>query len=348
MKYCPRLTDDQLLELKAFIRDKQTSSAEFRRAQAIIMLDKMMDIPIITEITGYERRQIYDLRRDYLRGGTEAIRTKRKGKPRELLTRKQLREIYQTVKLKSPKDFGYPWNYWTTWCLAHWIEIQFQVRYKSKTSYYLIFKRVKFTYHKPGRVYVKRDEAEVRKWQEETRPLIQKVWGDPETIILCEDEMILSSLTTIQKIWLPEGEYPQIEVSNTRKNKSIYGFLNLKTGTEHAFSSEKQTMFTTEKILKKVRKMYPKKRLLLLWDGPGWHRGSKVTQFIKKDGHIKVIFFPKYSPDQNPQEHVWKTGREQVTHNNFIPNVDKVADDFVKYLNSTAFPYQLLGFSAGS
>lgn len=46
------------------------------------------------------------------------------------------------------------------------------------------------------------------------------------------------------------------------------------------------------------------------------------TEYIKKDGNIEEIFFPKYSPDQNPQEHVWKTGREQVTHNNFIPKIN--------------------------
>ena len=37
------------------------------------------------------------------------------------------------------------------------------------------------------------------------------------------------------RIGLRKGEYPKIEVSNTKKNKSIYGFLNIKNGTEHSF-----------------------------------------------------------------------------------------------------------------
>lgn len=89
-------------------------------------------------------------------------------------------------------------------------------------------------------------------------------------------------------------------------------------------------------------------KILLLWDGPGTHKGSEVTNFLKEDGNIEVIYFPSYSPEENPQEHIWNTGREHVTHNNFIPNVEKTANDFVEYLNRTKFPYKLLGFSAKS
>jgi hypothetical protein len=36
-----------------------------------------------------------------------------------------------------------------------------------------------------------------------------------------------------------------IETNGTRKNRSIYGFLNLKTGKEHAFATMRQTMHET-------------------------------------------------------------------------------------------------------
>lgn len=230
------------------------------------------------------------------------------------------------------------------------------VTYKSKTSYYLIFKRVKFTYHKPGKIYVKRDEAEVSKWRQESYPLIKRAWEDKDTVILSADEMILSSQTTIQKIWLPQGEYPKIDVQNGKRNLSIYGFLNLKTGTEHAFVTDKQTMKVTRKILGNVRRIYPRKlnksnkipgkKLLILWDNPGWHRGSAVADYIKKDRKIKIIYFPKYSPDLNPQEHVWKEGRSKVTHNTFMGNLNQTAKDFVNYLNRTKFNYNLMGFTS--
>ena len=92
--------------------------------------------------------------------------------------------------------------------------------------------------------------------------------------------------------------------------------------------------------------MYPNQKILLLWDGAGWHRGSVVQNFLKEDGNIETIYFPPYSPEENPQEHVWKEGRSKITHNKFIPDIDKVVSDFVSYLISENFSYKLLNLSA--
>lgn len=310
------------------------------------MLDASEPIAKIEDLTTLKRSRIFGLRKVYQTKGLKAIR----GKPRKiktLLTGKQLKEIEKTIREGKPADLGYKGErFWTTSLLADYLERSFSVKYRSKTSYYLIFKRIKFTYHKPGRVYVKRNEGQVRKWRKETKPRIQKAWGEENTVILCADEMLLSTQTTVQKIWLPEGEYPQIEVSNTRKNKSIYGFLNLKTGREHAFAAERQTMFETEEKLKEIRKIYPQQKILLLWDNPGWHRGSRVIDFLKKDGRIEAVYFPAYAPEENPQEHVWKTGRTRVTHNQFIPKLEETVAEFLAYLNRTKFSYSLLGFKS--
>ncbi len=90
--------------------------------------------------------------------------------------------------------------------------------------------------------------------------------------------------------------------------------------------------------------IYSRERLLIFWDGAGWHRGSKVQEFIKEDKNIEIIYFPKYAPELNPQEYVWKNGRSKVTHNEFIKDIDQSTDKFVDYLNNTNFNYPLLGF----
>ena len=87
-------------------------------------------------------------------------------------------------------------------------------------------------------------------------------------------------------------------------------------------------------------------KLLLIWDKAPWHQGSQAQKCIKEDGNIQTISFPSAAPEQNPQEHVWKSGRSHVTHNNFIKDIDSATDEFVNYLNATKFNYSLLGSSA--
>ena len=351
MKRSAKLTRGQKQEIQTCIRNGGHSGREVRRAQAVLLIDEEVDTAAIHVVTGYKRRQIFMLRKKYLTGGIEAIKDKQKGTPKELLTKRQRAEIIETIKKKKPSELGtyyQNYEYWTTGILGAYIDRTYEVKYKSKTSHYLLFKEAKFTYHKPGRVSQRRNEQEVQEWQRSVTPQVKTAWHDPNTIILTEDEMHLSNQTTVQKIWLPKGEYPKIEVVRKRDARSIYGFLNIKTGQEHAFKTQWQNMYITAEILPKVRALYPNKKILLLWDQAGWHKGSEAQKVIREDGNVETLYFPAAAPEENPQEHVWKNGRSQCVHNKFIEDMDTATDEFVHYLNTTKFPYSLLGFSARS
>lgn len=348
MKKCRKLAKKEISQLQEVINNSQSSGREVRRAQSILLLDQDTDIKMIIALTKYSRRQIFDLRKNYFNKGLPAIKDKKKGKPKEILTKKQRQEVLTILTSKTPLDYDYDCDYWTTNILGDFIEQTYQVKYKSRTSIYLIFKQAKFTFHKPGRVYEKRNEQEVAEWRKETKIKVDKAIKEPNTIVLVEDEMVLSTQTTFQKIWLPKGEYPKIEVSSEKKNRSIYGFLNIQTGKEHAFKTEWQNMYITYDVLGKLRQIYPDQKILLVWDQAPWHKGSRAQKFIRQDGKIDTIYFPRAAPEENPQEHVWKSGRSQISHNRFIKNIDEATDEFVNYLNNTTFNYSFMGISAGS
>lgn len=328
--------------------DSKSSGREVRRAMAILQLNNEIAIKTIISQTRYSRRQIFDLRKNYLDKGMKAIKDKKKGKPREILTKKQLEEIVNTIKDKTPKDYGYDTDYWTTGIVGAVIEQEYQVKYQSKTLIYLIFTRAKFSYHKPDRLYQARNEQEVQNWRNEAKIKVKQALSEKETVVLVADEMSLPTQTTVQKIWLPEGEYPKIQVATKRDARSIYGFLNIRNGRETAFKTKWQNRYETREVLEKLRKVYPDKRIFLIWDKAPWHKGSVVQQFIKEDGKIQTFDFPRTAPEENPQEHVWKNGRSKVSHNRFIENIDETTDEFVKYLNTTIFSYSLSCISAES
>jgi transposase len=340
------LNDSQLNDLKAFSKDKETTKIESLRVQAILMLNKRLETEIIEEFTGFKRSSIFALRNKYLKHGIDGIRSKRKKKPRGILTKNQRVQVVEVLKKQLPRDYGFDEDFWTTWSLGHLIHEQYGVKYKSRTSLYLIFKEAHFTFHKPGKVYKKRDNQQVETWKQQVKPVLEKAWHDNNTEIFAEDEMILSSVTTFQKVWLPAGEYPKIEVTSKREKCSFYGFLNIKTGREIAFIKEKQNMYVTTEVLQKLRSAYPKKKILLFWDNAGWHKGSAVQDFIAADNNIEIINFPPYAPEENPQEKVWKAGRKAVSHNRYIEKIQHIANEFAEHLNNNFFEYSLLGFKS--
>lgn len=312
-----------------------------RRALAVINLEDGLDLDLFDISTKHAQR----LRRVFRNDGVEAFRDNRHNNQKVLLTKKERDAVSTMLRTSTPNDHGYSDSpFWSTRILAAVIELKYRVRFASKTSYYLLFREATFTFHLPGKKYEKADAAAVIIWKNEHNSRLKEAFADPYTVILCEDEMVLTQATTTQKVWIPQGTSPAIiETNRSRKNRSFYGFLNVKSGKEHAFVTERQTMYETAKILAKVRKCYPNKRILLIWDGAGWHRGS-VAQAAVKKLHIDTIHFPPYSPELNPQEHVWKEGRSAVTHNRHIPNIEPVAREFADHLNSTIYHYSLLDF----
>jgi transposase len=344
----PKLIQNQIQELNEIIQKGKSSGPEVRRAQTILLVDREADSIAIKTVTGYSRRHAFTLRCRYFQIGISAVQDKRKGKPKELLNKTQRDELIDKVKTTSPTEHGYNNSYWTTGILGDFIEKEYEVKYKSKTSYYLIFKGARFTFHKPGKVYERRDEAEVKKWRKTAKIKIKKALADPKTVILAEDEMSLSMQTTFQKIWLPAGEYPKIEVSSQRTARSIYGFLNVRNGKEHAFKTEWQNMYITAEVLEKLRKVYPTEKILLIWDQAPSHKGSVAQKFIQDDKNIQTLHFPRAAPEENPQEHVWKDGRSKISHNRYIQNIDAVTDEFIEYLNKTEFHYSFLDWKIGA
>lgn len=341
-----KLKQKQISELEEIIADVKRKSAEVRRTQAVLMLARSVPTETIILATGLSKSRMFGLYGAYLKDGATVLVDKRQGKPKELLTKKQRNEIISIIGKKTPKQLGFGNAFWTTGVLGAWIEQKYDVKYKSKTSLYLVFRKASFSYHKPQRRYHEHNEQEIQTWQKATKPLVEKHFADPKTVILTADEMILTTKTTTQKVWLPQGETVRVDVANSSiERRQVYGFLNVKTGQEHAFKTMKQNMVVTADVLKEVRALYPNKKIVLLWDNAGWHKGSVVQEFIKQDDNMEVIHFPKYAPEENPQEHVWKRGRSETTHNRFIEDIDAATDDLVTFLNSTRFPYVLLGLS---
>jgi transposase len=338
------VSEDKIKILEKYITKKQGSAKELARCQAILMHANRIDFKTIALITGIKKSALFQWRSRFIKSGIDELKDKNKPASKALLTKAQIAETLHILKTKTPQAFEYQADFWTAAILAHMLKEKYNVEPKTKKPLYLLFKQAKFSFHKPGQQYRNRNQQEIDEWVEKNKPIIEGYLKDPNIIVLTGDEMVLSTQTTFQKIWLPINQYPKIDVSNNRKNRSVYGFLNIKDGTQHAFKTEWQNSTITCEVLEKVCKAYPGLNIVLLWDNASWHRSQEVREWLKNTKHnIYLMALPRYAPELNPQEHVWKEGRSKTTHNKFIENIDTATDELVDYLNNTKFNYKLLG-----
>ena len=64
-------------------------------------------------------------------------------------------------------------------------------------------------------------------------------------------------------------------------------------------------------------------------DGVGWHQSKSLAL----PENLRLHFLPPYSPELNPQEHIWDELREKHFHNQAFDSLDALEDQLVKGLS---------------
>jgi len=122
----------------------------------------------------------------------------------------------------------------------------------------------------------------------------------------------------------------------------FYGSLNLQTGQEIAMRSDSMNAEVSAQHLEMLLDANPDVPILLFWDRAPWHRGKSIDQVLEAHPRLEIIFFPSAAPDLNPQEHVWKAVRKEVSHNHLEARLPNLADRFLVSLNSSSFKSSFL------
>ena len=157
--------------------------------------------------------------------------------------------------------------------------------------------------------------------------------------------MNLNQETKTKNVWYRRGEDPIIEAKRKEESQNFYGALNMSKGKNRgkctAMAVDKQNSQTTIKFLNKLLETYQNRKIFLIWDGASWHKSKKIREFLSKTNKGKVrlelFLFPPYSPEFNPQEHVWKFLRQSITHNRLEKDFPVLIKDCLKFLKKTDF-----------
>ncbi len=256
-----------------------------------------------------------------------------------LFTKKQREEIAKTLK-KPPSKQGIPASFWSIAALKTYLSATYGVVYESDRSYHHLFELVNFSYKLPDAFDQRRDDALVIKRMKEIRSEIAHLKGYE---IFVADESSIVWETELRRAWLKKGEKTILKVNRTKQRQNYFGALNLRSHRHHLVPLSWQNTETMIEALRGLSKKYPEKKLCIIWDNARWHRSNALRVLLgkgKEFSHIRFVWLPPYAPDQNPEEHVWKYGKEHIA-NRVYASFKELTDTFASALAGKKFPYQM-------
>lgn len=310
------------------------------KAQAILLSSRGCSPYEISRITFRDEKTVREWVKAFQRERVASLFPRYRGNQNAAkLTRVQKQTVAQ-VLARPPSAYGLPKQFWEVKSLKSCLRAEFGVVYESDRSYHLLFKLHRYSFHLPVRQNRRRDEAKSQRRMAEIRESITPYWQATNWEILVGDETRLVWEALIRRAWLPQGERTIIKVEKKKSGQSLMGFLNLKSGRPHLYPMSWQNQKETVRVLRRLKREYPGQKLCLIWDNASWHRGRWLRENLKRSlKPFYLLNLPPYSPEANPQEHIWKYAKEEIANYQFS-NLGELTTAFRKIVIGRNYPYR--------
>jgi transposase len=258
------------------------------------------------------------------------------------LTREQKKEIKQLLS-EPPSEYGIPPRFWDVPKLKQYVSAVFDVVYESDVSYHLLLKFSGLSLKYPDVVSPRRNEEAIKKRIKEIRREIKPLLKNDSWIVFASDETRLQKQAEIRRAWLIKGKRTVVKTERSKEHQNYLGFLDQNTHLCQVFPIKRGNTAETIKVLKKLVKQYPDKRICIVWDNAKWHKSKQLREQLKKGKsleRIHLIALEPYAPETNPIEHVWGYAKNKLA-NKAGRDFEEIKQEFIQLTNQQIFAYQI-------
>lgn len=258
-------------------------------------------------------------------------------------TEEQRKEIQKTLK-KKPSVTTLPTAFWSVARLKQYLKATYGIVYESKRSYHHLLTISGYSFKLPQGFDKRRDEKKTQRRMRELRGEI-KEYRQKGYIPFAADECSLYFETEYRRAWLKRGEKTLLKVNREKIRQNYFGALNLDSGKHELVRLDWQDTENMIHALRALTKRYRGTKLCIIWDNAKWHRSKELRSHLgkgKEFEHLHFLWLPPYSPDENPEEHVWKIGKEAVG-NQCAETFDELKRIFESAVTHRKFDYTISG-----
>ena len=176
--------------------------------------------------------------------------------------------------------------------------------------------------------------------------LKKKVVKGRHVRLMFQDEARFGRMVRIRRCWAPAPERPVVDNGYEREFTYVYGAVSPMEGQLDWMICRKMNTEMMEKFLLQVSSAHPLDFIVMIIDGASSH----VAHALVVPENIRLYRLPAYSPQLNPQEHIWDEIREKEFPNRVFADMDgairqletglpQLASDSVRLRSITAWPW---------
>jgi hypothetical protein len=135
-----------------------------------------------------------------------------------------------------------------------------------------------------------------------------------------QDEARFGRMVRIRRSWSPSPLRPVVANGYERQFIYVYGAVSPSQGQLDWMICPKMNTERMSQFLAQVSQPHPNEFIVMVVDGASSHKSHELT--IPEN--IRLHRLPGYSPQLNPQEHVWDELREKEFPNRVLDSMDGV------------------------
>ena len=288
-------------------RSLDHATLEGYRFAAIKLRKRNVPVATIAESFGVTTEAVYIWLKIARTEGINSLRASKASGPGLALDEKQSSALLEAIRRPASK-LGYATDLWSGPRLRHFIKHEFGIEYHPKHMPRLL-RYLGLNFKFPERRALEQDPIAVREWKTERLPKILRFAKKKRALVFYADEALVSLIPYVGRTWAFPRSRPIARVSGRRgQHVGITAAVNAQGRMRFELTREKE-MFTAKvflRFLRKLRREFPSRFIVLIVDGASTHTAKIVAAYAKDcEKSLRLEILPAYSPELNPTEKSW-------------------------------------------
>ena len=144
-------------------------------------------------------------------------------------------------------------------------------------------------------------------------------------MLLFADESGFCLHPKLGRMWVKKGVQPTVLTrSQHQKRMNVFGWVDPVKGKHGMVKQPKGNTDGFLAMLTTILSRY-KQVVIELWvDHARWHKGKRIIEFLGIHRRLKIEYIPKYHPELNFQERLWRMMRYEETTNTYYETLEQM------------------------